>query len=189
MTIIKKNMILDEVLETWQSALGDDFIAYKNHCYRVFNFYAALIAKTPMNMDKGAIAIAFHDLGIWSHQTFDYLAPSEQLAREYLLNDGNTAWTDEIVAMINNHHKIRAYHGNPLVEAMRKADWLDVSLGLVHFGLDKSLMALTCRLRIRVPMRSSMKSPAFTSRAGFTAAPFTWTRPLSISSQARLRVL
>ena len=31
MTIIKKNMILDEVLETWQSALGDDFIAYKNH--------------------------------------------------------------------------------------------------------------------------------------------------------------
>ncbi len=140
MSIIKKNMIVDEVLEAWQSALGDDFIAYKNHCYRVLNFYAALIAKTPMNMDKGAIAIAFHDLGIWSHQTFDYLAPSEQLAREYLLNDGNTAWTDEIVAMINNHHKIRAYHGNPLVEAMRKADWLDVSLGLVHFGLDKSLI-------------------------------------------------
>ena len=140
MSIIKKNMIVDEVLEAWQSALGDDFIAYKNHCYRVFNFYAALIAKTPMNMDKGAIAIAFHDLGIWSHQTFDYLAPSEQLAREYLLKDRNTAWTDEVVAMINNHHKIRAYHSSPLVEAMRKADWLDVSLGFVHFGLDKSLI-------------------------------------------------
>jgi hypothetical protein len=26
------------------------------------------------------------------------------------------------------------------VEAMRKADWLDVSLGFVHFGLDKSLI-------------------------------------------------
>ena len=138
MAIIKKNMILDEVLETWQSALGHDFIAYKNHCYRVFNFYAALIAKTPMNMDKGAIAIAFHDLGIWSHKTFDYLAPSEQLAREYLQNDGHAEWIDEVVAMIANHHKVRAYLNNPFVEAMRKADWIDVSLGNMRFGLDKS---------------------------------------------------
>jgi hypothetical protein len=140
MSIIKKNMIVDEVLEAWQSALGDDFIAYKNHCYRVLNFYAALIAKTPMNMDKGAIAIAFHDLGIWSHQTFDYLAPSEQLAREYLQSDGHAEWIDEVVAMIANHHKVRTYQNNPLVEAMRKADWIDVSLGNMRFGLDKSFI-------------------------------------------------
>jgi len=140
MIIIKKNMILDEVLETWQNALGADLLAYQNHCYRVLNFYAALIAKTPMNMDKGAIAIAFHDLGIWSHQTFDYLAPSEQLAREYLQNDGHAEWIDEVVAMIANHHKVRAYQGDPLVEALRKADWIDVSQGVMRFGLDKSFV-------------------------------------------------
>lgn len=140
MSIIKKNMILDEVLETWQSALGRDFVAYKNHCYRVFNFYAALVAKTPINMDKGAIAIAFHDLGIWSHQTFDYLAPSEQLAREYLQHHAHAAWSNDVIAMITYHHKVRAYPNNPLVEAMRKADWIDVSLGNLRFGLDKSFI-------------------------------------------------
>ena len=140
MIIIKKNMILDEVLETWQHALGADLLAYQNHCYRVLNFYAALIAKTSTNMDKGAIAIAFHDLGIWSHQTFDYLAPSEQLARAYLLNDGHAEWSNDIIAMIANHHKVRAYQNNPLVEAMRKADWIDVSLGNMRFGLDKSFI-------------------------------------------------
>lgn len=141
MIIIKKNMILDDALETWQDALGADFTAYKNHCYRVFNFYAALIAKTLINIDKGAIAIAFHDIGIWTHKTFDYLAPSEQLAREYLMAEGHADWIDEIIAMIDNHHKVTAYHGDPLVEAMRKADWIDVSLGLRRFGLDKSFVA------------------------------------------------
>ena len=57
MSIIKKNMIVDEVLEAWQSALEDDFLAYKNHCYRVLNFYAALIAKTPMKWIKAQLRL------------------------------------------------------------------------------------------------------------------------------------
>ncbi len=141
MIIIKKNMMLDDVLATWQEALGADFNAYHNHCYRVLNFYAALIAKTVINIDKGAIAIAFHDIGIWTQKTFDYLAPSEQLAREYLTAESHPNWIDEIITMIANHHKVTAYRGDPLVEAMRKADWIDVSLGLRRFGLDKSFVA------------------------------------------------
>ena len=39
--------------------------------------------------------------------------------------------------MIRMHHKISPYRGKyaNLVEAVRKADWIDVSLGLFKFGL------------------------------------------------------
>ncbi len=140
MELIKKHMILEDIFATWHNQLGSDAIAYKNHCYRVLNFYAAFVAKTPDNLNKGAIAIAFHDLGIWTEHTFDYLPPSEQLARDYLSADHNADWVDDIVAMIANHHKVTAYQGNPLVEALRKADWLDVSLGALRFGLTKAFI-------------------------------------------------
>lgn len=137
MEIIKKHILLDEILSKWQTDLGDDALAYKNHCYRVLNFYAALVPRTPENINKAAIAIAFHDLGIWTHHTLDYLDPSEQMADDYLSHSPYSAWRDEIVAMIANHHKITSYHANPLVEALRKADWLDVSVGILRFGVSK----------------------------------------------------
>ena len=39
--------------------------------------------------------------------------------------------------MIDLHHKIRRYQDTryPLVEAFRKADWVDISLGFIKFGL------------------------------------------------------
>jgi hypothetical protein len=48
---------------------------------------------------------------------------------------------------------------------------------------------LTTTVRVTPSRRSATVSPTFTSRAGFTSAPLMATRPLSISSQARLRVL
>ena len=89
-----------------------------------------------------AIAAAFHDLGIWTEKTFDYLAPSESLARAYLGESGKTEWVSEITAMIHEHHKITRYKSNPtwLVEAFRKADSVDVSLGLITFGLPRSFV-------------------------------------------------
>ncbi|MBY0419362.1 MAG: hypothetical protein K2W88_15030, partial [Pararheinheimera sp.] len=38
------------------------------------------------------------------------------------------------------HHKVTACDDNKLAEAFRKADWTDVSLGLLSFGLDKALL-------------------------------------------------
>jgi hypothetical protein len=37
--------------------------------------------------------------------------------------------------MIDQHHKISSYKGNfaTTVEIFRKADWTDVSLGIIHF--------------------------------------------------------
>ncbi|HEV2843617.1 MAG TPA: phosphohydrolase, partial [Thermoanaerobaculia bacterium] len=84
----------------------------------------------------------FHDLGIWTDDTFDYLQPSVRLASAHLAQSGRTEWTPEITAMIFEHHKISAYRGNPdwLVEPFRRADWIDVSRGLRAFGLSRSLL-------------------------------------------------
>lgn len=137
MKIQERSTILDAILDRRREALGTDFIAYENHCYRVMNFCLALSGEISENMDKVSIAAAFHDLGIWTNRTFDYLGPSRQLAREYLVCAGHGAWAEEIEAMIEQHHKVGKYRYHPdwLVESFRKADWIDISLGMLTFEL------------------------------------------------------
>lgn len=134
--------LLEDILSAWRDVLGDAFPGYLNHCRRVYNFCAAFAADGG-NPEKIAIAAAFHDLGIWSDGTFDYLAPSRRLLRLYLAESGRGGWADELVAMIENHHKLTPCRKHPggLVEAFRKADWVDVSLGTRRWNLPLSFVA------------------------------------------------
>jgi hypothetical protein len=81
-------------------------------------------------------------MGIWTDATFDYLAPSVRLAAAHLARSGRAEWTAEITAMILEHHKISRYRGDPqwLVEPFRRADWVDVSRGLITFGLSRGTL-------------------------------------------------
>lgn len=141
MEIIRQHQLLDIILELHKSSLKGDFTAYRNHCYRVLNFYAAFVAKTPDNLNKGAVAVAFHDLGIWTDNTLDYLPPSVNRAKTYLAEIQHSYWQDDVSLMIDNHHKITPFHHNALVEGFRKADWLDVSLGVISFGLNREFIS------------------------------------------------
>ena len=140
--LVTEIAILDEVLQVHAAQLGGDFTAYRNHTYRVVNLGLALSPGDPWRLQKISIAAAFHDLGIWTDGTFDYLAPSVALASAYLAKAGLGDWTPEIAAMILEHHKISAYRGEEgwLVEPFRRADWVDVSRGLITFGLSRKLM-------------------------------------------------
>jgi HD superfamily phosphodiesterase len=51
------------------------FTAYKNHAYRVANLCVAFSSGDGAQLEKIATAAAFHDLGIWTNHTFDYLGP------------------------------------------------------------------------------------------------------------------
>jgi len=139
----EQSLVLDSVLESWRTQLGEDFTAYRNHCYRVLNLCLAFCGDSAETVNKVSIAVAFHDLGIWANHSFDYLGPSKQLAREYLAGAGLGDWSEEIEAMIEQHHKLREYkaHPNWLVEPFRKADWIDVSRGTMKFGLPCALVA------------------------------------------------
>ena len=130
---------LDAVLEAHASALGDDALGYRHHAYRVANFSWLLAPGDADAREKLSIAVAFHDLGIWTAGTFDYLPPSRMLARDYLHHAGKVAWMVEIDAMIECHHKfMRTPAGtSPAVEAFRRADWIDVMLGSLGYGVPR----------------------------------------------------
>lgn len=132
--------ILDEILGAHSTELGSDMAGYRNHTYRVVNFCAAFSARATESLDKLAIAAAFHDIGIWTDGTFDYLQPSIRAATAYLRCSGRVTWVEEINRMILEHHKISHFRETPtwLVEPFRRADWVDVSMGLVTFGLARA---------------------------------------------------
>ena len=138
-SLLERIPTIDRVLDAHAASLGRDFTAYRNHAYRVANFCAAHASPGPIELEKIAIAAAFHDLGIWTDGTFDYLDPSAVLARQHLSHSGRAAWTDEITAMILDHHKLSRYRGDSrwLVEPFRRADWTDVSVGFLTFGLPR----------------------------------------------------
>jgi len=140
--LLTKIATLDEVLDVHRAALGSDFTAYRNHTYRVLNLCAARSSADPEQLEKMAIAAAFHDMGIWTDGTFDYLEPSVRLASSHLAQSGRAEWMPEITAMIREHHKLSRYRGDPLslVESFRRADWVDVSRGFITFGLSRSLL-------------------------------------------------
>jgi hypothetical protein len=133
---------LDALLMGHATLLGDDFTPYRNHTYRVANLCIAQASADTQQIEKIAIAAAFHDLGIWTDGTFDYLQPSVRLASAYLADADKAAWVPEITETILQHHKISRYRSNPewLVEPFRRADWVDVTRGLVTFGLPRKLI-------------------------------------------------
>jgi hypothetical protein len=134
---------VEEVLNDHASELGHDFIAYRNHVYRVVNLCLAIVGDSRVELEKIAVAAVFHDLGIWTNHTFDYIAPSAAVAREYLAARQMADWIPEIEAMIVNHHKVTPSHANAewLVESFRRADWIDVTRGLRRFGLPRTVVA------------------------------------------------
>jgi hypothetical protein len=134
---------LDHILSAYATELAGDFAGYRHHTYRVVNLCVALSGGDERQLDKIAIAAAFHDIGIWTDRTFDYLGPSVVRAREYLAAAGRADWIAEVTAMILQHHKITAWRSpRPewLVESFRRADWIDVSRGLLRFGLPRAFI-------------------------------------------------
>lgn len=130
---------IDGVLDAHTAQLGRDFAGYRNHVYRVANFCIALAPNGRGDLEKIAIAAAFHDLGIWTAGTFDYLAPSVACAAAWLEARGQHAWIPDVARMIDDHHKISAATADrgSLVEPFRRADWIDVLLGIPTFGLPR----------------------------------------------------
>ena len=133
-----QNHASQNLLQKFKEELGSDYDKYKNHVLRVFSI-CLLMDDEKSNEEKYAIASVFHDIGIWTNHTFDYLQPSIEQACNHLTKIGRKDWIEEITLMISWHHKISRYRGKheAIVENFRKADWIDVSFGLISFGVNK----------------------------------------------------
>ena len=110
-------------------------------CTASSNFARALTPQGPDSDDKLAIAAAFHDLAAF--HTLDYLVPSIKAQDAWLQQTGREDWSDElalIVAETSSAFPLRPDPAPdaPLVEAFRRADLVDVSQGLIRFGIPNS---------------------------------------------------
>ena len=140
--------LLDALLQPHAAALGRDLAGYSNHAYRVVNLAWAAGDGDDAAFERLVIAAAFHDLGIWTARTFDYIDPSLALAREHLRHAGRDLWQDEVAAMIANHHRVCACADacGAAAERFRRADWADVTRGWLGQGFDSALLADTRRV-------------------------------------------
>ena len=171
--------LVDEILEAFAPDIGRDLRGYRNHVFRVLNYYEALSGQASEVPASVLIAAAFHDLGIWTDQTFDYLPPSMHLATTYLLERGLGHLEAEVHALIAEHHKLSRYAGArheeafaDRVETFRRADHVDVSLGVLRFGLSRSTIV---EVKRALPDAGFHRRLAVLSAAHFLKSPL---RPL-----------
>ncbi len=139
MSIVERHALMDEVLSIWGAALGRAQRPYTAHVYRVYN-YARHLLGSDQGADLLAVASAFHDIGIWSDRTFDYLAPSSTRAVEFAVTRMPHLSSELLEITIENHHRLRRIHSGSepaVADAFRRADWIDVTRGLVRSGLDR----------------------------------------------------
>jgi len=164
--------LLEEILDKWRTEFGNDYLGYKNHVYRMIHFCFALHDCDDEEREKIIIAGCFHDLGIWSSGTVDYLPPSIALAKEYLKQRSLELWSPEIELLIDMHHKLRKFRNDryPLVEVFRKGDLVDFSLGAVKWGLPKTYIK---------SIKDQFPNAGFHKRLGQLAGGWFSKHPLS----------
>lgn len=193
-----KDDVLNYYLEKHKKQIGDDYESYKNHCLRVLAFTRYFLSQDNITLEPRtyniiAMALAYHDIALWTDGALDYLDPSvsqmkkrvtEEMQRNHQ-QEGDEAiinmpkildWSSFLeeeseiaTAIILQHHKLTSYTHkknsadredsdkgeskknqsknvkdiadiNEIVNAVRKADWADATMGLVRFGLPQSVL-------------------------------------------------
>ena len=150
---VETSTLIDEILDEHRGyAEGNlrGWAGYRNHAQRVFLFACELVEPRPGAVEQLAIAAAFHDLAVFG--TLDYLVPNARAMQAWLDDRGLSDWAGDLTAAISLHHRVRRYHGPEawLVEPIRRADWVECTLGRRHRGIDHDLIR---RAQRELPMR------------------------------------
>lgn len=139
MKIIDYSDRVEKLLSKFEPTIGEDFKSYRGHVYRVLTYAMQFLDGDEEARPIVETALAYHDLGLWTDRELAYLEPSEALV---LADNESENWgfdPDALKQMIHWHHKVTPYHGphQRLVEAVRKADWIDATKGFRRMGLTK----------------------------------------------------
>jgi hypothetical protein len=143
-------------LPSIRNALAQDYDRYRNHCLRVYTFSKYFLPESveqemPNALKILAVALAYHDIALWTDGRLDYLDPSvQQMDSHVSSHDDNHVLSPQELEIagiiIEEHHKVTSYSGgnnetvNALVNAARKADWADFTFGIVSWGLPTALL-------------------------------------------------
>ena len=133
-------MEIETTIPLIDAILADADPGYRNHVYRMVNFCFAQGRFDAEQREKIIIAGCFHDLGIWTAGTWDYLPPSIELANDYLRRAGLNHFQSDVSRMIDLHHRIRACESGSVVEIFRRGDLVDFSLGIIKCGIRRDVI-------------------------------------------------
>jgi len=131
----EQHKLIEDILKQHRHSLSVHYDKYRNHVYRVFNLTLLLHENEKTDTNALAVAAAFHDIGIWTADTLDYLEPSIVLAKEYIKENQLKVSAKLVEKIIANHHKVTKFKEDALAEAFRKADLVDLSLGVISHGV------------------------------------------------------
>lgn len=134
---------VDDLLGRYEQAIGDDFAGYRNHVYRTITYAMHFLADATELEPLVETGFVYHDIGLWTDHELAYLEPSILVA---LQDNKKFAWQldeDALRGIIHWHHKVFRYRGphQKVIEACRKADWIDASQGWIRKGMPGSMIA------------------------------------------------
>jgi hypothetical protein len=159
--IFTKHFVLDAELENLRQHFPEaDYVKYRNHCLRVLSFAKHFLPTSvyevyPNAMNIIAMALAYHDVALWTDRKLNYLEHSVMrmevdVGKDRIFTTDHVSIAREIILY---HHKFTSFHSSnnaaeAMVNAVRKADWADATMGVIPFGLPTDLLELAY---IKVP--------------------------------------
>mmetsp|Transcript_40315 Transcript_40315/g.89538 ORF Transcript_40315/g.89538 Transcript_40315/m.89538 type:complete len:211 (+) Transcript_40315:107-739(+) len=141
--VIKESATVEKYLQPYKNVVGTDYEGYRGHCYRVLTYAMHMLHGDEKYRDAIEAALVFHDIALWSAGELDYLDPSWAEAEKVLTEDFDSEQLQLIKDIIIFHHKVTPFTGPhaEVVEAVRKGDLIDFSLGLVANGVSRNDIA------------------------------------------------
>jgi hypothetical protein len=137
--IISHSNQVESLLEPYREVIGDDFKGYRGHIYRALTYAMHFLDNDERYLPVLEAAFVFHDIGLWTDKNLAYLEPSEAEALR-VNNERKLGLDPELLReVIHWHHKVTAYKGEhaDIINAARKADWIDATQGKMRKGLSK----------------------------------------------------
>ncbi len=130
---------VEAMFAPYRTLIGNDFDGYRNHVYRCVTYAMHFLGNATEYEQIVETAFVYHDIGLWTDKELAYLEPSEALA---LLDNDKYGWglaPDSLQGAIHWHHKIFKYKGvdAAVIEACRKADWIDATQGWCRKGISR----------------------------------------------------
>ncbi|MEM9808581.1 MAG: phosphohydrolase [Cyanobacteria bacterium P01_D01_bin.56] len=134
---------VEDLFVPYQQVIGNDFPGYRNHVYRCITYAMHFLGDAVEHEQAVETAFVYHDIGLWSDHALAYLEPSEALA---LADNEKYRWQLNpkiLYGAIHWHHKISPYTGphQSVIEACRKADWIDATKGMLRKGMSRDAIA------------------------------------------------
>ena len=168
-----------DALDRLRSATGVRNGPMERHCLRCRRIAAELARMHGWVIDGEVLTVAaiLHDIGLYAAVSTGgvYTREGADLARAMLPRYGWTeARIERCAEAIDRHHELRSQLARgPEVEALRRADLVDVSGGLIRFGVNRTWLR---RLGGEVPRRGFARELAREVGRALRERPLTLPR-------------